>query len=780
MHDSDAALQQCKGPTPPPAASASLDELTTRLREQLSLSRPANAAADAAAAAAAAAARMAPMENTAAPPENPEIFREVMQLLQPLPELLHRALEQEQQQQEQQQQQQQQKQQQEEVVMLLLKGLEAAWCLTNLSSGSSMDAAAVVRSGTLGFIFCCIFSFSPSRLSLLCRSFVSSAAAAAAPPASSSSSSGGPSLESGGGPTEEEAFEQLLWALGNLTGDSAAYRDIVLSQELLQQHVLSLLTQPQQQQQQQQVLLLQQQQENTQQHLITPQLQQLLLRQLQRVAAAVAPPQQQQQQQPQQLLLPSLHQQLLLLLQHSRRPQTWRTAVWLISNLCRGTPRPDAALLCPLLPLLRHALQQASVQQVLEPQQQAELLLQQETLADACWAIDGLVSRPEGVSLLLQTPPLLQHVVHTLAHSSGCCCCAAECSSSNTNSGGVVGAADAAAAARAFELDVSTGLRNACCRVCNPQLQQLQQAWEQQQQQHMLLPLHPALRVVGQIAAGTARQTQQLLSCCCCMRCMRSASAAAGDTGTSSSSSRVLDKGFVYKDVSEPCCARGTPVVLRCLRSLLMRLSRPSLSREACWALSNLAVGSSHQLQQLLQCNVLRHALLLLEQQNLGEELRKEALWLVSNACTTAANLQQLLPLLQHGALQHLWTLLEVAAAAADGRAAEAALNALTNVIRLAEAAQQQHAGAVSCGCCSAEATAAQCSCFCHRPLLMLSSLMPGDEGLILLQQVHQQHLTAAADMKSDELACKLLRLRNSAASPYIPSSRSHSHLFVN
>ena len=453
----------------------------------------------------------------------------------------------------------------------------------------------------------------------------------------------------------------------------------------------------------------------------------------------------------------------------------------------------------PLLPLLRHALQQASLHGALLLQHQyPELLLQQETLADACWAIDGLVTRSQGVVLLLESPPLLHHVLHILAHSSSSCCCPIECSSSSAAAATVAGPVGAAVTTRAFELDVSTGLKNPCCRICNPQLSHLQQ--QEQQQQHMLLPLHPALRIVGQIAAGTARQTQQLLSCCCCSRCLECAAAAAaaadGGSGSSSSTSAAGTSLVVSEGAPKPCCARGAPLVLRCLRTLLLRMDRPSLCREACWALSNLAVGSSQQLQQLLQCSILRHALLMLQQQHLGDDLRKEALWLVSNACITATTLQQILPMLQHGAMHQLWALLEAAAAAADGRAAEAALNALSNVVFLAELAQQQQrqqrnllqqrpqTNAVSCGCCNAAAAAAaaavQCSCCCHEPLIMLSSLMPGEEGLLLLQQVHQQHLTAAVDRKSDELACKLLQLRE-VTSPYMPcGTRNHHHLYVN
>lgn len=219
-------------------------------------------------------------------------------------------------------------------MQVLLLQLEAAWCLTNLGSGSSADAAAVVSCGTLGFIFCSIFSFSPESLALPCSPLTSPRGAQ-----QQAMGSPGASRETSGLPTEEEAFEQLLWALGNITGDSAAYRDIVLSQELLQEHMRSLLLQPPQQHEQ-----LQRQQEAVQRHAITPQLQQLLLQQLHRIAGLA--PQQCSAQLEGQPLLPSLHQQVLLLLQHAKRPQTWRTAVWLISNLCRGTPRPEVSLHC--------------------------------------------------------------------------------------------------------------------------------------------------------------------------------------------------------------------------------------------------------------------------------------------------------------------------------------------------------------------------------------------------------------------------------------------------
>ncbi|OEH76767.1 armadillo beta-catenin-like repeat-containing protein [Cyclospora cayetanensis] len=428
-----------------------------------------------------------------------------------------------------------------------------------------------------------------------------------------------------------------------------------------------------------------------------------------------------------------------------RKPQGRRR--W-CSDRRRSLRAAPAKLLLPLLPLLRHALQQASLHQM--PHREADWTLQQETLADAFWAVDGLVTSPNGVSLLLESPPLLQHVIHALAHSSESCCCAAECwggaeavaliqaAGDGSGCAGTLAGGSEATTARVSEVDLSTGLRNACCRVCSLKKQHVQQQ-RAQERQRSLLPLHPALRVVGQVAAGSTRQTQQLLACCCCLRCLEAShapSVAAEDPCSNADSLSLSKRRFLPRASDRPCCARGIPVVLRCLRTLLLQTDRPSLCREACWALSNLAVGSSQQLQLLLQSNILRHALLMLQEQpHVGPELRKEALWLVSNACATAESLQQILPLLQHGALQQLWALLEIAAATADGRAAEAALSALGNIVQL--------------------------------------------EALLLLQQVYEQHLTATADRKSDELACKLLQLRDSTHHAVPFGSKNH-HLFVN
>ena len=132
----------------PPAASASLEELTSRLSDQLSLSispaaaPPATAAAAAAAVAAVVAAPAAAAAvQTAAKAESPEVMNEVAQLLQPLPALLHKAL-------------QQQQQQDEQEVVLLLQGVRGLRQL--LSAAGEIPIAACLRAGALPLLVGCL------------------------------------------------------------------------------------------------------------------------------------------------------------------------------------------------------------------------------------------------------------------------------------------------------------------------------------------------------------------------------------------------------------------------------------------------------------------------------------------------------------------------------------------------------------------------------------------------------------------------------------------------
>jgi importin subunit alpha-1 len=100
----------------------------------------------------------------------------------------------------------------------------------------------------------------------------------------------------------------------------------------------------------------------------------------------------------------------------------------------------------------------------------------------------------------------------------------------------------------------------------------------------------PALRVVGNIVTGNAKQTQAIIDL-------------------------------------QPFGALAE----------LLRSSKKSLAKEACWALSNIAAGDYGQIQSLIDANLIP---LLVEKMNSGEfDVKKEACWAVSNATTNSVAL---------------------------------------------------------------------------------------------------------------------------------------------
>ncbi|KEP63862.1 UNVERIFIED_CONTAM: Armadillo/beta-catenin family repeat-containing protein [Hammondia hammondi] len=588
---------------------------------------------------------------------------------------------------------------------------EAAWCVTNIASGSSEDVTALVANGCLVLLFALVFSFHPFHLSSV------------GPHPSGVSRSSAPERQ------EEEVLEQILWALGNIAGDSPHFRDLLLCPDALLQHAQQLQCYPSLQQHPQLLRLLQHYKENL-----------MHLQELRRAQFSCG----REEERPQ---FPALQGQLLALISQCRNVQTWRTCVWLLSNLCRGQPRPQFQHLLPVMPLLQHVLLNFQ---------------DDEALSDALWALDGVAGHPRGATLFAERRELLTAVIHVLAHCISVCCC---------------GCSKLATSASADDVQSFTGLRgsaperegpsarNLCCRVCSGVSEKVSLEAETEQLQ---ICVRPALRIVGQVATGSVRQTQVLLDCC------------------------VTDQKGLYgnSNASQASSAPGTGVngqpstlLLHILR-ILLHHERKTVRKDCGWCISNIAVGSLYQLQQLLSLGVLEAVLMRLCPRGEEEdEVRRELLWVVVNACTTADR-AVLIRLLELGAIRPVCEMLRVAARTADPKAAAAAADAVASILEkfapvaeprtldrdcserseagwLAEGAGfQKSTGnlvcwygkggrticssgltASSCGCCSGENSGIRhvCACTCHHLLLLSSALLLEEDCPLLLQLLVQQ-----------------------------------------
>uniref|UniRef100_A0A8C3JIW6 Importin subunit alpha n=1 Tax=Calidris pygmaea TaxID=425635 RepID=A0A8C3JIW6_9CHAR len=117
--------------------------------------------------------------------------------------------------------------------------------------------------------------------------------------------------------------------------------------------------------------------------------------------------------------------------------------------------------------------------------------------------------------------------------------------------------------------------------------------------------------------------------------------------------------------------------VLAVLPSLL-RHAKPSIQKEAAWALSNIAAGPGQQIQQLITCGLLPPLVELLDKGDF--KAQKEAVWAVANF-TTGGTEEQVVQLVQSGVLKPLLNLL----LAKDSKTILIILDTISNLFLTAE-----------------------------------------------------------------------------------------------
>ncbi|XP_055388540.1 uncharacterized protein LOC129617192 [Condylostylus longicornis] len=253
------------------------------------------------------------------------------------------------------------------------------------------------------------------------------------------------------------------------------------------------------------------------------------------------------------LAVPGIIQKFVDACRRSRRVSTTRTGMWSLSNLCRGKPRPKFQLVSPAVPYLSQVLHSSS---------------DDDTLSDACWALDGLSEHPTGIATMLS-----HSVVPIL------------------------------------------------CRLLS---------------HRELVVQRPALRVIGQIAAGDTEQTQE-----------------------------VIDHGVLFN------------------LKVLLDSPRKSIRKDACWTLSNISAGSATQLQGVLSAGVIPKLVEVFRSDN-ELEVKKEAAWAICNACTSRKQ-EHLEYLISSHCVQPVCEMLTID----DLKILEVALEALDNILEFGKQMQQ-------------------------------------------------------------------------------------------
>ncbi|EEF43128.1 importin alpha, putative [Ricinus communis] len=117
---------------------------------------------------------------------------------------------------------------------------------------------------------------------------------------------------------------------------------------------------------------------------------------------------------------------------------------------------------------------------------------------------------------------------------------------------------------------------------------------------------------------------------------------------------------------------------LTCLYQLLTQNYKKSIKKEACWTISNITAGNKHQIQAVIEANIISPLVHLL--QNAEFEVKKEAAWAISNA-TSGGSREQIQYLVSQGCIKPLCDLL----VCPDPRIVTVCLEGLENILKIGE-----------------------------------------------------------------------------------------------